>query len=297
MNITRKFKDNYYIIYLRNHPLEASGFIIVIISLFFAFFGPAIAPNPTEIGVSGAQLLPPSSQYWFGTDENGMCIFSRTIAAYRVDLVIVLTGALGSMIIGAPLGVYIGFFDGKKGAAGLISRITLRIIDVVQAFPIMVLGLLMVAAFGPNYLNLIVLIIIANLPANLRLARTEVLSLREKQFVEAARASGNSETKIAFKHLMLNAMNPILNLFSVVVGFGILLIAGLSFVGAGVRPPTPEWGSMIAIGASQMITGQWWPSVFPGLFMAITVFGFSMVGKAVTALLDPLERVTLGIGR
>jgi peptide/nickel transport system permease protein len=169
--------------------------------------------------------------------------------------------------------------------------------DVMQAFPIFVLALLLVAAFGPNFLNIVMVITITNLPVNLRLARAEALSMREKPFVEAARASGNSELRIAFIHLMPNAMTQVIALISLVMGTGIMLTAGLSFVGAGVRIPTPEWGLMISVGAPQMITGQWWPALFPGLFMAVTIFGFSMFGQAITALLDPLERVRLGYGR
>jgi len=267
------------------------------IALLLAIIGPYIVPHSPTTGVPGDQLLPPSSKYWFGTDSNAMDIFSRVIAAFRTDLLIALCGALLAMAIGAPLGMLAGYFDGRGGGFGILSMIILRIMDVLQAFPIFVLGLLLVAAFGSSPLNLIVVIAITNIPANLRLARGEALTLRDKTFVEAARASGNSELRIAYRHVMPNAMSPVIALLSMVMGFGILLTAGLSFVGAGVRVPTPEWGSMIAIGAPQMVTGQWWPSIFPGLFMAITIFGFSMVGQAITALLDPLERVRMGYGR
>lgn len=201
------------------------------------------------------------------------------------------------MAIGAPLGVFAGYFDGKKGVNGFISMVLLRFEDVIQAFPIFVLGLLLVAAFGPHPFNIILVIFIINHISNLRLTRTEVLALREKAFVEAARAAGNSEWKIAFLHIMPNALNQSIGLLSMVTGYGILLTAGLSFVGAGVKVPTPEWGSMISIGAPSMLTGHWWPSFFPGIIMAITVFAFSMLGQAATALLDPLERVRLGYAR
>jgi peptide/nickel transport system permease protein len=293
----RKMKNNYLIAYLGRHPLHAFGVIVMIVSIILAIIGPYIVPHSPIKGIPGDQLLAPSSKYWFGTDSNAMDVFSRVIAAYRTDLLIALCGALLAMAIGAPVGVIAGYFDGKRGLLGLLSMLILRFMDVIQAFPIFVLGLLLVAAFGPNPVNLIVVIAITNVPPNLRLARSEVLSLREKTFVEAARASGNSELRIAFSHLMPNAMTPVIALISLVMGFGILLTAGLSFVGAGVRVPTPEWGSMIAIGAPQMITGQWWSSLFPGLFMAITIFGFSMIGEAITALLDPLERVRMGYGR
>jgi len=292
-----QIKNSYLIAYLARHPLYAFGFIVMAISLLLAIIGPYIVPHSPTIGVPGDQLLPPSSKYWFGTDSMAMDIFSRCIAAYRIDLLIALCGALLAMAIGAPLGIFAGYFDGRRGGLGFLSMLILRFMDVLQAFPIFVLALLLVAAFGPKPLNLILVIAITNLPGNLRLARGEALTLRDKTFVEAARASGNSELRIAFRHVMPNAMTPVIALLSLVMGFGILLTAGLSFVGAGVEVPRPEWGSMIALGAPQMITGQWWPSVFPGIFMAVTIFGFSMVGQAVTALLDPLERVRMGFGR
>lgn len=290
-------KRSFILAYLKQNRLQLFAVIYMILSIVLALIGPIVVPHSPTTPDPRAQLLPPSSQYWFGTDINGMCIFSRTISAFRTDLFISLCGALLALAVGAPVGVFAGFFDGRKGGYGFLSTLILRIMDIIQAFPIFVLGLLLVAGFGPNPLNLIFLIGITNLPPNLRLARSEVLSLREKSFVEAARAAGNKELRIAFSHAMPNALTPVIALLSLVMGFGILLTAGLSFVGAGVRVPTPEWGSMIAIGASSMITGHWWPAFFPGLVMGLTIFAFSMIGQAVTALLDPLERVKLGFSR
>jgi peptide/nickel transport system permease protein len=293
----QNIKNSFVVTYLMNNRLQLFSVIYMVVSIILAFIGPLIVPHSPTTPDPRAQLLSPSSDYWFGTDVNGMCIFSRTIAAFRTDLFISLCGALLALIVGAPVGVFAGFFDGRGGGYGFLSMVILRIMDIIQAFPIFVLGLLLVAGFGPNPLNLIFLIGITNLPPNLRLARSEVLSLREKSFVEAARAAGNKELRIAFSHTMPNALTPVIALLSMVMGFGILLTAGLSFVGAGVRVPTPEWGSMIAIGASSMITGHWWPAFFPGLVMGLTIFAFSMIGQAITSLLDPLERVKLGFSR
>lgn len=287
---------SYALRYLRRHPLYTFGFIYVVLSLLLALIGPYVVPHSPTESIPGAVLLRPSAEYWFGTDANAMDVFSRTIAAYRTDLVIAFAGAALSMLIGAPLGVYAGYFDGRGGLNGFLARIILRIEDVLQAFPIFVLALLLVAAFGPRPANLVLAIIVANHISNLRLARSEVLALRDRTFVEAARAAGDSNLRIAFTHLMPNALNPVIAMLSTVMGFGILLIAGLSFVGAGVRVPTPEWGSMIAIGGPSIITGQWWPSFFPGVFMAVTIFCYSVVGEAITALLDPLERIRMGYG-
>ena len=296
MKRASKMTDSFVVTYLRRHPLYAFGFLYVGLSLVLAIIGPSIVPYSPTNSLPNAVLLPPSSATWFGTDSNGMDVFSRTIAAYRTDLVLAFAGAALSMLIGAPLGVYAGFFDGRGGMNGFLARLILRVEDVLQAFPIFVLALLLVAAFGPQPVNLVLAIVVANHISNLRLARSEVLALRDRTFVEAARAAGDSNMRIAFNHLLPNAMNPVIAMLSTVMGFGILLIAGLSFVGAGVRVPTPEWGSMIAIGGPSIMTGQWWPSFFPGVFMAVTIFCYSVVGEAVTALLDPLERIRMGYG-
>jgi peptide/nickel transport system permease protein len=297
MNFFAKFKGNYVVVYLRYHPLEAFGCIYTAIAVILVIIAPMIVPHSPTMSYPGAHLLPPSREFWFGTDANGMDVFSRCFCAYRTDFLISFAAAFLSMIIGAPLGVFAGYFDGKGGIYGALSMLLLRFEDVLQAFPIFVLGLLLVAAFGPQPINIIIAIVAVNHITNLRLARAEVLSLREKPFVEAARASGNSDLRIAFFHLMPNALTPLLALLSIVMGAGIFLTAGLSFVGAGVRVPTAEWGLMISVGGPSMVTGQWWPALFPGLFMAVTIFSFSMVGQAITALLDPLERIRLGYGR
>jgi peptide/nickel transport system permease protein len=297
MKLISRIRQSYSVAYLKRHPFQALAFAFVILSLILAAIGPYVVPHSPTQGTTSAVLLPPSGTYWFGTDANGMDVFSRTVCAFRTDLLIGLAGALLSMLLGAPLGVFTGYFDGRGGISGFVAMLVLRFEDVLQAFPIFVLALLLVAAFGPHPLNLILAIVVVNHISNLRLARSEVLANRDKTFVEAARAAGNSSMRTAFVHLLPNALTPVIALLSMVMGFGILLVAGLSFVGAGVRAPTPEWGSMIAIGGPSVITGQWWPSIFPGVVMATTIFAYSIVGEAITALLDPLERIRMGYAR
>jgi peptide/nickel transport system permease protein len=287
-------RGSFLLYYLRSNKIQFFGIIVVVISIILVIIGPYIIPySPVKTSVR-EQLLPPSREHWFGTDTNGMDIFSRAIAAYRVDLLIAFTGGIIAMITGGPLGIFVGYFEGKGKLTGVISTFLLRVMDVIQAFPLIILGLLLVAGYGPSPGNIIFLIAIGNFPTNLRLGRTETLALKEKLFIEAARAQGFTEIKIAFKEVLINAVNPVIALLSMSMGFGILFTAGISFVGAGVQVPTPEWGLMISIGAPQMITGQWWPALFPGFFMGLTVFGFSMTGQVLTELLDPLNRVELG---
>jgi len=290
----KDLKRSFFVSYLKTQPLRAFGVCVVIMSVILAVIAPLIVPYPPTIAQPGNQLLPPSAEHWFGTDVNGMDVFSRTICAYRMDLSIAVIGIGLAILVGVPIGVFAGYFDGKGGVNGAMSQVILRIMDVFQAFPVFVLALVLVAALGPSVGNVILVVFVTNIPATLRLTRSEILTLRERPFAEAARASGNSDLRIALYHLMPNALTPVLALASVVMGFAILLTAGLSFVGAGIRVPTPEWGSMIAIGAPAIVTGQWWPAVFPGFFMALTIFSFSLVGDTITVLVDPLERVRFG---
>jgi len=284
----------FFIAYIKDKPLQSFGFIYALLAITLSIVGPAIVPHTPIKPIQGARLLAPSKEYWFGTDANGMCIFSRTICAYRTDLLIALWGALMAFGVGTLVGIFAGYFEGKGGIYGALSTLIMRIMDVIQAFPIFVLALVLVAAFGPNALNIIFCIFITNLPTFLRLSRAETLFIREKPFVEAAKASGNSDLRITFVHIMPNTLTQCVAMVSMVMGFGILLTAGLSFVGAGIRAPTPEWGLMISTGAPAIVTGHWWPSFFPGLFMAISIFSFSMIGETITALFDPLERKKLG---
>lgn len=293
----RRLRDSFLIRYLRSNPLQFGATLYICVAVILVILGPWIVPHPPTVSNTSAQLLPPSRTYPFGTDINGMCVFSRTICAFRTDLFIALGGALLALVVGAPLGVFAGFYGGRRSVGGAFSTFIMRFMDVLQAFPIFVLALILVARFGPRPINIIFLIGITNLPSNLRMARGEALMLRERTFVEAARATGNREVKIAFSHLLSNCLTPVISLLSLVMGFGILLTAGVSFVGAGVRIPTAEWGLMIATGAPQMLTGEWWTVFFPGAVMGVTIFAFSMTGQAVTSLLDPLERVKLGYSR
>ena len=160
-------------------------------------------------------------------------------------------------------------------------------LDILQAFPVLILDMVLVAIRGTGPVNVVLAIAFVNFPVFLRLARSEVLSLRERPFAEAAFAMGNSDLGVCFKHLLPNAWPTILTQLSVTVGFGVLLTSGLSFVGAGVSPPTPELGSMIASGAKFMILGQWWVAMFPGVMLGVIVFSFAMMGEIASRLIEP----------
>lgn len=270
-----------------SRPLFLLGLVIVGVQGVLAGIGPYLAPHDPVLANPAGSLRPPDGTFWLGTDENGFDVLSRLLAAPRTDIVIAIGATAISIGVGMPLGLFAGYFSGRGGWAGALSETLLRLTDMIQVFPVFIFALGLVAALGPQPANVIAAIAFVNVPVFLRLTRAETLSIRQHAFVEAAVALGNPPWRTAVRHVTPNALPPTLVQASVTVGWAVLLTAGLSFVGAGVRVPTPEWGSMIAIGARNMVTGQWWPSVFPGLALAVAVMGFALVGDGVRAFLDP----------
>jgi peptide/nickel transport system permease protein len=286
----RAGKAELFLLVLRQRPLFAFGYALILAIVVLALLAPLVAPYNPEEANAAITLQAPTGAHLLGTDISGMDIFSRIIYSARIDLVIAVLGTAFSLLIGLPLGLIAGYFAGVRGVWGAVSEVMMRIADVVQSFPVFVLAIALVAALGQSARNVIVAIAFVNAPIYLRLLRTQALSLRERRFVDAARVAGNSELRIVFRHILPNAMGPAIIQSSVNMGWAVLLTAGLSFVGAGVRVPTPEWGSMIAVGAQNMITGQWWPALFPGIAIALTVLGFALIGDSLELMLDPVRR-------
>jgi peptide/nickel transport system permease protein len=285
----RRLRDTDLWHFTRLRPGMLFGLCIIVLNISLAAFGPAIAPFPTQ-APAGASLLPPNATYWFGTDVSGMDIFSRVMAAPRIDLTIALVSTVIAFACGVALGVVSGFFAQGDRAGRFASMLIMRIADIVQAFPMFVFALALVGLSGPSTKNVIIALAFLNIPFFLRVTRGTVLQVRSRTFVEAAICAGNTSLRTAFVHVMPNALAPAMVHFSTTVGFSILLTAGLSFVGAGVPPPTPELGLMIQVGAQNMITGQWWTALFPGLCLAITVLAFSLFGDNLRVFLDPTNR-------
>jgi peptide/nickel transport system permease protein len=280
----------YFLYFARQRSLFIFGMVVVLISLVAAAAGPNVVPyDPTKATMDITQ--PPSRQHLMGTDASGYDVFSRVVAATRIDLVIALAATAISMAIGTPLGGLAGFWSSSKGITRRASELILRLMDIIQSFPVFILALALVAVSGPSARNVIIGIAFVNIPVFLRLTRSAVLTTQHRAFVDAARVSGNSDLGIVFRHVLPNSLAPALVNASVTVGWSILLTAGLSFVGAGVRPPTPEWGAIIAQGSEQMVSGKWWISAFPGLALALTVFGYAVVGDGLRTFLDPTKRV------
>jgi len=276
--------------FTRARPAFQVGLAIVAASLFLAVFGPSIGAYPTETALPGDPLQPPSWAHPLGTDVSNMDILSRVIAAPRIDLTIALVSTAIAFAGGVLLGVVSGFFGGNRGLPRYLSEGIMRAADIIQAFPVFIFALALVGFRGPGVENVIAALAFLNIPYFLRITRGAVLQVRERPFVEAQRCAGVSELRIAFVHVMPNALTaPIANI-SPTIGFSILLTSGLSFVGAGVPVPTPEWGSMIAIGAPNMMTGQWWTALFPGIALGITILGYALLGEGLREYLDPVRK-------
>src|ERR1700722_13278441 len=265
--------------------------------VFLAFFaliivltavGPYLAPYSTINASPTDRLIPPSAAHWLGTDDNGIDILSRLLAAPRTDVVIAVIATAISVILGSPLGVVIALLESRRRRGSTAAaEIAMRLLEVIQAFPVFVFAMVLVAVFGGTKVNIIAAIAFVNMPVFVRLVRSEVLSLVQRPFAEAARAVGNSAWRGGVRHLLANAIPTSLVQLSVTIGFAILLTAGLSFVGAGVKPPTPELGSMIASGAKFLIIGQWWPALFPGIALGLVVFLFGVFGEVMTKIMEP----------
>jgi len=275
---------------LRGNPTLRLGLFLVVMWGGVAILAPYISPySPMEPHPADV-LSPPSRQYWFGTDVDGMDIFSRILHAPRIDLGIAVTSTLISFLLGTPLGTLAGYFESRGGLTGLVAPWLMRIVDISLAFPVFIFALILVALLGASSINIVIAQVFVNAPVFVWLTRGEVLRVRGDRFVEAARCSGSSELRIALYHILRNSIASSLTQFSVTLGYSVLLTASLSFIGAGVRVPTPEWGLMVSQGVSTMITGQWWPSFFPGLALATAVLGFSFVGDGLRRYLDPKKR-------
>jgi peptide/nickel transport system permease protein len=280
----------FFLAVLRRRRSFALGYIIVGLVVLMAVFAPLIAPfNPIKADPA-VYLRPPSWPYIMGTDATGMDVFSRVVYAPRIDLTIALAGTLVSALIGIALGAIAGYYEALRGWGSVGSSFVMRTADVIQAFPVFVFAIAVVAVLGQSLQSIVLAIAFVNAPIYLRLMRSQVLSVRRLRYVEAAYVAGTPDLAILRRHVIPNAIAPVLAQLSVNIGWAILLTAALSFIGAGVEAPTPEWGSMIAMGFQNIVTGHWWPSIFPGLALAITVFGFALIGSSIEVLSDPSRR-------
>jgi len=252
--------------------------------LFAALFGPVVAPYDPLATNAAEALKAPSWDHWFGTDQLGRDVLSRVLTAARLDLMISFAAVTLSFFIGAGMGSCAGYFG------GWFDAISGRIIDTIMAFPLFVLAMGIVAALGNTVENIIYATAIINVPFYARVARAEAAIRRNSGFVQAAKVAGNTDFRILAIHVFPNSLPPMAVQASLNMGWAILNAAGLSFIGLGVRPPTPEWGIMVAEGANFIISGEWWLAIFPGLALMLTVFTFNLLGDALRDIIDPRQR-------
>lgn len=276
------FKHLRYV--LTENPVTLFAGSLFLLLVIAAIFGPLIVPYDPLASNATQTLKPPSWQHWFGTDQLGRDVFSRVVVATRLDLAIAVSAVVLSFGVGSICGALAGFFGGWT------DRIVGRIADTIMAFPLFVLAMGIVAALGNTVENIVYATAIINLPFYARVARAEVNVRREAGFVQAARLSGNRDWRVLMFQLYPNALPPMMVQVSLNLGWAILNAAGLSFIGLGVRPPTAEWGIMVAEGAGYIVSGEWWLALFPGAALMIAVFCFNLLGDGLRDIMDPQRR-------
>lgn len=269
---------------LTENPVTLVAALLFAALVAVALLGPWLAPHDPLATAPERALQPPSGAHWFGTDALGRDILSRCIVAARLDLGLAVAAVALSFAVGATLGAAAGYFGGWP------DRIVSRTADTIMAFPLFVLAMGIVAALGNTLANIVIATAIVNLPFYIRVARAEANVRREAGFVESARLAGNGEWDVLMRHVFPNLLPPIAVQVSLNMGWAILNAAGLSFIGLGVRPPTPEWGIMVAEGAQYIVSGEWWVALFPGAVLMVAVFSFNLLGDALRDLLDPRRR-------
>ena len=266
------------------NPVTGLAFVLFAIIAVCALIGPYLVPYDPLASDTSASLQAPTLKHWFGTDQLGRDIFSRVIVATRLDFIIALASVALAFVAGGFAGIAAGFFGGWT------DRLVSRLADTIMAFPLFVLAMGIVAALGNTVTNIVIATAIINFPLYARLARAEAAVRREAGFVQAARLTGNSEWRIALTYILPNIMPLMVVQMSLTMGYAILNAAGLSFIGLGVRPPTPEWGIMVAEGASFIVSGEWWVPLFPGLALMFAVFCFNLIGDGMRDIVDPQRR-------
>jgi peptide/nickel transport system permease protein len=268
----------------RRYPLGAVGAFLVLLFVLTALFANVIAPHDPLSTNSRASLAAPGGTYWLGADFMGRDMFSRIVYGARISLAV----AVGATLLGGTLGVVIGLMSGFIG--GWLDLATQRLMDVMQSLPLLVMALVMAASLGPSLENTIIAIAIPLVPSVARVVRSSTLSLREQPFVEAARAIGMGEIRIAVRHVLPNTLAPLIVLGTAQLGSAILTEASLSFLGLGIPEPYPSWGRMLSESAAEYVRTAPWLVIFPGVAISLTVFGTNLLGDALRDILDPRQR-------
>ncbi|WP_251438614.1 MULTISPECIES: ABC transporter permease [unclassified Microbacterium] len=247
-----------------------------LLAILGAYPADPLHPDPNAIGIG------PGAQHWFGTDGNGMDVFSRTIEAAKLDVPISIAATVLALVVGVPIGLF--------ATSGRVGDAVMRVVDAFAALPIIVLAIVAIQLMGGGPANVILAIAIVGAPRFVRLSRAAALSLRSSRYVEAAVAIGCSPLRVAFNHVFRNAYGVVLVQATLTAANALGTIAALNFLGVGVKPPTPSWGAMISDGASMLIRGQWWAAAFPTLAMLLVIASFNVIAGAIENRIERVER-------
>jgi len=270
--------------FARKKPLGAAGGVVTLVIVLTAVFAELVATHDPIATDATHTLARPSGEHWLGSDHLGRDIYSRIVHGARVSLIVGLTSTLLGSVLGGVVGLLSGYVGGKTD---LLSQ---RLLDILQGLPLLVLALVMSAALGPSIENVIIAISIPIVPRAARVVRSSVLSIREMQYVEAARGLGVSHLRIAFRHILPNTVGPFIVLCTAQLGSAILVEAALSFLGLGVPEPYPSWGRMLSVSAAEYAQKAPHLVLFPGAAISIAVFGSNLLGDALRDTLDPRLR-------
>lgn len=268
---------------LVRHRSAAVGLMVVLVLLLVALLAPVLAPHDPLLPRMRERLTPPTSNHWLGQDELGRDILSRIIYGARISLTIGVVSVGVGMAIGVPWGLASGFYGGK------LDILTQRSIDILLAFPPILLAILVVTVLGPSLWNAMLAIGISSIPAYTRVVRGSTMSIRDAEYVQAARAMGAADTRILVRHVLPNVLGPVVVLSTLYTASAILTAAGLGFLGLGAQAPTPEWGAMLSRGREYLRVAPH-VSAFPGLAIFVSVLGFNLLGDGLRDALDPRLR-------
>jgi peptide/nickel transport system permease protein len=264
----------------RQNPIAMAGLIIVVSLILMAIFAPIITGSNGLTQNLPNRLQPPSGEHWFGTDQLGRDIYDRIIWGARITLyIVILVG-----IIVVPIGLLIGTVSGYLG--GWVDAVLMRITDIFLAFPRLILALAFVAALGPGIENAVLAIALTTWSPYARIARAEAMTLRNSEFIQAARVQGASDLRILVSHIAPLCLSSVIVRLTLDMAGIILTAAGLGFLGLGAQPPSPEWGAMISTGR-QFILDQWWVPTVPGIAILTVSLGFNLLGDGLRDVLDP----------
>jgi peptide/nickel transport system permease protein len=273
-----------FLYWCRSYPLGAIGALIVVVFVLMAIFADFIAGiDPTRTNAASS-LAAPGANHLLGADFMGRDMWSRIVYGARISLIV----GIGSAVIGTIIGTIIGLATGYVG--GWFDLLMQRLIDIMQALPLLVMALLMAAALGPSLVNTMIAIAIPLIPQSARVIRANTLALREMPFVEASKAVGMSEWRIAVQHILPNTLAPLIVLGTAKLGSAILTEASLSFLGLGIPEPHPSWGRMLSESAAEYMRTAPWLVIFPGIAISLAVFGTNLLGDAIRDILDPRQR-------